>query len=159
MIEAVAILDCDCLREAARGDSEVVEEADAAEQDQAEAVPAVYESHRGFPLAASAGIVVVVQAQGDGLVAGDDSAPADGVQFLALVVGQVKAKLVCEQVAREDRVCSGVDQSLELWRRCALDGKRKQARTAEIPAAPAASAGGPPDRGRARGSSAQPRPT
>lgn len=31
IIEAVAILDCDCLREAACGDGEVVEEADAAE--------------------------------------------------------------------------------------------------------------------------------
>jgi hypothetical protein len=60
----------------------------------------------------SAGIVVVVQAQGDGLVAGDDGAPADGVQFLALVVGQVKAKLVRQQVAREDRIGSGVDQAL-----------------------------------------------
>ena len=78
----------------ASGDGEVVEEADAAKQDQAEAVPAINESHRGFPLAASAGIVMVVQAQGDGLVTGDDGAPADGVQFLSLVVGQVKAKLV-----------------------------------------------------------------
>ena len=60
IIKAVAILDCDCLGEAARGDGEVVEEADAAKQDQAEAVPAINESHRGFPFAASAGIVVVV---------------------------------------------------------------------------------------------------
>jgi hypothetical protein len=95
IIEAIAILDCDRLRKAACGDGEVVKEADVAEQDQAEAVPAVYESHRGFPLAASAGIVVVVQAEGDGLVTGDHGAPADGVQFLSLVVGQVEAKLVC----------------------------------------------------------------
>jgi len=54
----------------------------------------------------------MVEAQGDGLVTGDDGAPADGVQFLALVVGQVKAKLVRQQVAREDRVGSGVDQAL-----------------------------------------------
>ena len=66
----------------------------------------------------------MVQAQGDGLVTGDDGASADGVQFLALVVGQVEAKLVRQQVAREDRVGSGVDQSLKLWRRCALNGKR-----------------------------------
>jgi len=44
---------------------------------------------------------------------------ADGVKFLALVVGQVEVKLVRQQVAREDRVGSGVDQSLKLWRRCA----------------------------------------
>lgn len=90
----------------------MVEKADVAEQDQPEAVPAIYESHRGFPLAPSAGIVVVVQAQGDGLVAGDHGAPADGVQFLVLIVGQVKTKLVRQQVACEDRIRPGVDQSL-----------------------------------------------
>lgn len=112
IIEAVPVLDCDRLREATRGDGEVVEKADVAKQDQAEAVPAINESHRGFPLVSSAGIVVVVQTQRDGLVAGDDGAPSDGVQFLAIVVGQVKAKLVRQQVAREDRIGSGVDQAL-----------------------------------------------
>ena len=73
-------------------------------------MPAIYESHWGFPLVLSAGIIVVVQTQGDGLVARDDGAPADGVQFLALIVVQVKAKLVRQQVAREDRVGPGVDE-------------------------------------------------
>lgn len=112
IIEAVAVLDGDRLREAARGDGEVVEEADVAEKDQTEAVPAIDESHRGFPLVSSAGIIVVVQAQGDGLVASDDRASADGMQFLALVVGQIEAKLIRQQVACEDRVGSGVDQTL-----------------------------------------------
>ncbi len=37
---------------------------------------------------------MAVQVEGDGLVAGDDGTPADGVQFLTLVVVQVEAKLV-----------------------------------------------------------------
>ncbi|HEX6754150.1 MAG TPA: hypothetical protein VF093_11260 [Solirubrobacterales bacterium] len=94
VIAILESLDCDRLREATRGDGEVIEKADVAEQDQAEAVPAIDESDRGFPLVSSAGIVVVVQAQGDGLVAGDDGATADGVQFPSLIVGQVKTKLV-----------------------------------------------------------------
>lgn len=94
IIEAVSVLNSDRLGEAACGHGEVIEEADIAEQDQAEAVPAIDESHRGFPRAVGVGIVVVVQAQGDGLVAREDRSPADGVQFLTLVVGQVEAKLV-----------------------------------------------------------------
>lgn len=62
IIEAVAVLDCNRLREATRGDGEVVEEANVAEQDQAEAVPAIDESRRSFPLAFSVGLVVVMQA-------------------------------------------------------------------------------------------------
>jgi hypothetical protein len=65
----------------------------------------------------------MVQAEGDRLVSGDDGAPADGVQFLALVVLQVKAKLVRQQVAREDRIGSGVDKTLQLGRRCIARGE------------------------------------
>lgn len=56
--------------------------------------------------------VVMVQAQGYGPVAGRHRPPANGVQFFALVLAQIEAKLVCQQVACEDRVGSGVDQSL-----------------------------------------------
>lgn len=87
IVEAVPVLNGDRLGEAACGHGEVIEEADVAEQDQAEAVPAVDETDRRFPLALCAGIVVVVQAQGDGLVAREDRSPADGVQFLTLVIG------------------------------------------------------------------------
>ena len=45
IIEAVAVLHRNGLREATCGDSEAVEEADVAEQDQAEAVPAIDEPH------------------------------------------------------------------------------------------------------------------
>ncbi len=68
--------------------------------DQAEAVPAINESHRGFPFAPSAGIVVMVEAQRDGLVTGDDVLLGN-VGFLDHFT--VTASRFSQAVAVEDR--------------------------------------------------------
>ncbi|HEV7769209.1 MAG TPA: hypothetical protein VGO66_00960 [Solirubrobacterales bacterium] len=71
----------------------MIEKTDAAEQDEAEAVPAVNESHRGFPTALSIGVAVMVQAQSYGLVAGRHGSTAYGMQLLPLVFVQIESKL------------------------------------------------------------------
>jgi hypothetical protein len=78
LVEGVALLDGDRLGEAAGGDGEAVEEADAAEQDEAVAVPVLDEADLGLPrqirsLCAVGG----VQAQRDRLVAGRQRPTAD----------------------------------------------------------------------------------
>jgi hypothetical protein len=52
-----------------------------------------------------------VQAQADRLVSSNHHSAADGVRGLSLRIVQIELKLLCEQVAGEDRIGSGVDQA------------------------------------------------
>jgi hypothetical protein len=70
-VEGIVVLDGDRLGEAAGGDREAVEEAGAAEQDKAVAVPVLDEADLRLPFAVLVDLAVTgVQAQRDRLVAG-----------------------------------------------------------------------------------------
>lgn len=88
----------------------MIKESDAAEQHQPEAVPALDEADERLPLAELVrASIVVVEPQVDGLVAGRYGSATYRVSLFALVVSEVEAEFVSEQVARENAVGAGVD--------------------------------------------------
>jgi hypothetical protein len=77
--------------------------------------PVFEEADLGLPLQIHVlRTVARVQAQSDCLIAGHQGTPTDRVLVLALVVGEVDAQLDGEQVAREDRIGAGIDETGEL---------------------------------------------
>ena len=89
----------------------MIEESHASQENKTVAVPAVDEADFGLPLPVSTFVRVArVQAQADRLVSSNDHSAADGVRGFSLRIVQIKLKLLCEQIAGEDRIGSGIDR-------------------------------------------------
>lgn len=82
-------------------------------------MPALDEADLCLPLDVTLLVGVAgMQTQTDGLVTGDRDPTADGMGGLALVVGEIDAQLLGEQVTRKNRVGTAVDQPASDQVRC-----------------------------------------
>src|ERR1039457_5162385 len=101
-VEGVAGLHGDRLGEAAGGDHELVEKADAAELDQSIAVPVWDEPNRCLPLTVRIVLATRIQTEADRLIANRDHPTTDSKGCLTLMVIQIDVQLLREQIAGGD---------------------------------------------------------
>lgn len=112
-VEHIDVLDRSCLGEPADRDSPTVEEANAAKKQEARVLPSADEADRSLPFLECVGVTVrSMEAKDDRLVAGGHDGASDGVGRLAVVVLEVESNVVSDEVAGEDGVRTGIDESV-----------------------------------------------
>ena len=100
--------------EAAGGDREPIEEANAAQEYETIAVPVRDEPNRCLPLPIRIILASWIQPEADRLVPDDDYVTTNPDGRLTLVVIQIDSQLLGQIIAGEDRISSRVDQTGQL---------------------------------------------
>jgi len=124
IVERVSVFDCYGLSKAACGDCELIEEADASQEDEAIAVPVRDEPNRRLPFDVGIILALWIQPDADRLVPDGRYVTTDPEGRLTVMVIQIDTELIGEIIAGEDRIGSGVDQTGQLERGLVSIGQR-----------------------------------